>query len=167
MDYEIVFESERIYFVKVSEKLAKDYMEMCNDVEGVQQFISHDRRTYTYEGELNWIKKKLEGNEQIFSMIEKGTNQFIGNIEIMDMTDTTGELGIAITRKMQDKHYGQESIKRLIDYAFNTLGLESLYLNVYNFNPRGIKCYEKCGFVKDGPGKTEEDIHMIIKNTNK
>ncbi len=60
MEYEIVFESERIYFVKVTEKLAKDYMEMCNDVEGVQQFISHDRRTYTYEGELNWIKKKLE-----------------------------------------------------------------------------------------------------------
>ena len=160
MDYEIVFESDRIYFVKVSEKLAKDYMDMCNDMDGVQKFISHDR-------ELNWVKKNLENNTQVFSMIEKGTNEFIGNIEIKDITDTTGELGIAITRKMQDKHFGQESIKRMIEYAFNTLGLDSLYLNVYNFNPRGIRCYEKCGFVKDGTGHTLEDIHMTIKNTNK
>ena len=48
------------------------------------------------------------------------------------------------------------------EYAFNDLSLDGLELNVYNFNPRGIRCYEKVGFIKDGPGKTEEDIHMKI-----
>lgn len=33
MDYEIVFESNRIYFVKITEKLVNDYLKMVNDIE--------------------------------------------------------------------------------------------------------------------------------------
>ena len=161
MNYEIIFESERIYFVKLTEKLVQEYLDMVNDIE-VQQYISHNRKTYELDGELEWIKSKLEENAIIFSMIEKETNEFIGNIEIMEIKNNIGEMGIAITAKKQDKHFGQEAIKRFIEYAFNDLSLDGLELNVYNFNPRGIRCYEKVGFIKDGPGKTEEDIHMKI-----
>ena len=162
MEYGIVFESERINFVKLSPKLVHEYLDMVNDIE-VQKFISHKRKTYSLDGELEWIKSKLEENAIIFSMIEKKTNEFIGNIEIMKINDNIGEIGIAITPKKQDKHFGQEAIKRLIEYAFNELNLEGLELNVYDFNPRGIKCYEKVGFVIDGQGKTKEDIHMLLK----
>ena len=161
MNYEIIFESERIYFVKLTEKLVQEYLDMVNDIE-VQKYISHNRKTYELDGELEWIKSKLEENAIIFSMIEKETNEFIGNIEIMEIKNNIGEMGIAITAKKQDKHFGQEAIKRFIEYAFSDLNLDGLELNVYNFNPRGIRCYEKVGFIKDGPGKTDEDIHMKI-----
>ena len=162
MKYEIVFESDRINFIKLSQKLVYDYLYMVNDIE-VQKFISHKRKTYDLEGEIKWIKSKLEENAIIFSMIEKETNEFIGNIEIIGINNNIGEIGITITPKKQDKHFGQEAIKRLIEYAFSELNLDGLELNVYDFNPRGIKCYEKVGFVIDGQGKTEEDIHMSIK----
>lgn len=162
MKYEIVFQSDRINFVKLSQNLVHDYLDMVNDIE-VQKFISHKRRTYEHDGELEWIKSKLEENAIIFSMIEKETNEFIGNIEIMEINNNIGEIGIAITQKKQDKHFGQEAIKRLIEYAFNELNLDGLELNVYDFNPRAIKCYEKVGFVIDGQGKTKEDIHLSIK----
>ena len=162
MKYEIVFESDRINFIKLSQKLVYDYLDMVNDIE-VQKFISHKRKTYDLDGEIKWIESKLEENAIIFSMIEKETNEFIGNIEIMGINNNIGEIGIAITPKKQDKHFGQEAIKRLIEYAFSELNLDGLELNVYDFNPRGIKCYEKVGFVIDGQGKTEEDIHMSIK----
>ena len=162
MNYEIIFESDRINFIKLSQKLVYDYLNMVNDIE-VQKFISHKRKTYNLDGELEWVKSKLEENAIIFSMIEKETNEFIGNIEIMDINNNIGELGIAITQKKQDKHFGQEAIKRLIEYAFSELNLDGLELNVYDFNHRGIKCYEKIGFVIDGHGKTKEEIHMSIK----
>ena len=38
-----------------------------------------------------------------------------------------------------------------------------LHKNVYNTNERGIHCYEKVGFIKDGVGKTDEDIHMTYR----
>lgn len=162
MKYEIVFESDRIYFVKLSKKLVYNYLEMANDFE-VQKYISHKVKKYELDAELEWIKSKLETNAIIFSMIEKETNDFIGNIEIMEINNNIGEIGIAITSKKQDNHFGQESIKRLIEYAFNELKLDGLELNVYNFNQKGIKCYEKTGFAIDGQGKTKEDIHMTIK----
>ena len=162
MNYKIIFESNRIYFVKLTEELVNEYLTMVNDIE-VQKYISHNRKTYELEGELEWIKSKLEENAIIFSMIEKGTNKFIGNIEILEVKNNIGEMGIAITPKQQDKHFGQEAIKRFIEYSFNNLGLDGLELNVYNFNHRGIKCYEKVGFIRDGIGKTAEDIHMTIK----
>lgn len=162
MKYKIIFESNRINFVKLSQKLVRDYLDMVNDIE-VQKFISHKRKTYDLDGELEWIKSKLEENAIIFSMIEKETNEFIGNIEIMEINNNIGKIGIAITSKKQDKNFGQEAIKRLIEYAFSELNLDGLELNVYNFNHRGIKCYEKVGFVIDGQGKTKEEIHMSIK----
>lgn len=45
MEYEIVFESERISFIKITEKLVQDYLDMVNDIE-VQKYISHNRKTY-------------------------------------------------------------------------------------------------------------------------
>lgn len=162
MKHEIIFESDRIDYVKLSEKLVDDYLDMVNDIE-VQRFISHERKVYSLDGELEWIKSKLEENAIIFSIIEKQTNEFIGNIEIMKINNNIGEVGIAITRKKQDKHFGQEAIKRLIEYSFNELNLNGLELNVYDFNPRGIKCYEKVGFIIDRQGKSKKDIHMSLK----
>ena len=45
MNYEIIFESERISFVKLTEKLVHDYLDMVNDID-VQKYISHNRKKY-------------------------------------------------------------------------------------------------------------------------
>lgn len=159
--YEIVFESENIYYVKLDEKLVNDYLKMVNDP-NVANKISHKTRTYTYEQELNWLKSKLEENALCFSMLEKSTGEYNGNIEIMEIENNIGELGISITASKQDKHYGTESIKALLKYSYEILNLDGMELNVYATNPKAIHCYEKVAFIKDGIGKTEEDIHMKI-----
>ena len=161
MKYEVIFESERIMFVKLSEKLVQKYLDMIND-ENIQMFISKDMKKYTFEQEIEWIKEKINKNAIIFSMIEKETNDFIGNIELMNIKDNTGELGITITKNKQDNHFGQEAIKALLNYAFNILKLEKVELNVFSYNQRAIHCYKKIGFIKDGIGKTVDDIHMVM-----
>ena len=60
-NYEVVFESENIYYVKLSEKLVNDYLIMVTDP-NVANKISHKVRTYTYEQELIWLNSKLEEN---------------------------------------------------------------------------------------------------------
>ena len=162
MDYEVKLESERILYIKPTVIYAKDCMKMVND-ENVQKCISHNPMSATYESEVKWIESKIESNAELFFMIEKGTNEYIGSIEIKDIFNNIGELGISITPKKQDMHYGQEAIKRIIDYVFNDLKLDELELNVFDFNKRAIHTYEKCGFVMDGPGKEKGDHHMSIK----
>ena len=161
MEYQVVFESENILFVKLNEKLINDYLVMINDSE-VASKISHKVHTYTYEEELDWLNLKLQENAMCFSMIEKQTGDFIGNIEIMKIDNNIGKLGITITPKKQNMHYGTESIKALLKYAFGKLNLDGMGLDVFRNNLRAIHCYEKVGFIVDGKGKTNEDIHMVI-----
>jgi len=155
-----VFASENISFVKVSEELVNDYLEMINDIENVAQYIGSRREPYSYEDEVKFIRTKLEENAPMFSMIESKSGEFIGNIEFMDIKDGTGELGIAITAKMQDMHYGTEAIKRMLAYGFDEMGLKRIILKVYPNNERAIHVYEKCGFVKYDA--TEKDIFMEV-----
>ena len=162
MNYKVIFESERINFVKVSTDLAQNYLDMLNDKD-VQKCISHETKVYSYDGEIKWINNKLANNDIIYSMIEKDTNEYIGNIELMHINDGIGEFGIAITPSKQNKHYGEESIKAFMDYVCNKLNLDGLDLYVYDFNIRAIKCYEKVGFKIVGKGKTDDEIHMMIR----
>jgi len=155
-----VFASENISFGKVSEELVNDYLEMINDIENVAQYIGSRREPYSYEDEVKFIRTKLEENAPMFSMIESKSGEFIGNIEFMDIKDGTGELGIAITAKMQDMHYGTEAIKRMLEYGFDEMGLKRIILKVYPNNERAIHVYEKCGFVKYDA--TEKDIFMEV-----
>ena len=161
-NFELVFESENIQYIKLSEELISEYLIMVNDPE-VANKISHNMRTFTYEEEQEWVRNKLEKNAICYSMIEKITGEYIGNIEIIRINNGIGEIGITITPKKQNKHYGTESMKAIMDYGYNNLNLIGFELEVYSTNSRAIRCYENVGFQKDGVGKTEEDIHMIHK----
>ena len=95
--------------------------------------------------------------------IEKDTNEFIGSIELREPINGISEIGICITRDKQDKHYGTESLKAIIKYGKDKKDIKGYDLNVFNFNPRAIRCYETVGFVIDGPGKHPDDYHMTYK----
>ena len=141
-----VFETKNISFVRVSESLLPDYLAMVNDIENVARFIGHRREKIPAEKERFWVRKKLAEEAVLFSMLEKNTGAFIGNIELMDIADGTGELGIAITAAMQEKGYGTEAIPAMVRYGMDTLGLRRIFLKVYPDNVRAIHVYEKCGF---------------------
>ena len=68
----IIFESNNIYFVKVSLDLIDDYLKMVNNHE-VSKFIFLKNRSFTYEDEIKWVENKLNNNNVVFSMIEKDT----------------------------------------------------------------------------------------------
>lgn len=46
--------------------------------------------------------------------------------------------------------YGTEALSLLIKYCFNTLNLYRVELEVFEFNKRAIKVYQKCGFKEEG-----------------
>ena len=163
---ETVFASERIDFVRICEAMIPAYLEMVNDVEGVQRYISDKRRAYTAADEAEWVRSKLAEGAVIFSMVERDTGRFIGNIELMDVHDGTGELGIAITAARQNRHFGTEAIRRMLSYAFDELGLETVTLKAFPFNRRGIHVYEACGFTEYAPA-TERDVFMRVKKAGR
>jgi RimJ/RimL family protein N-acetyltransferase len=125
----------RIIFVRHGEP---DYANDCLTPEGHKQAAAAAERL------------SVEGVREIyatmFSMLERDTRQFIGNIEFMNRKGDEAEWGIVMTYKMQNKGYGTEALKRSVEYGFGELELRRIYLAVYADNPRAIHVYEKCGF---------------------
>ena len=156
-----VFETDNIRFVRLDESLVQDYLAMVNDMENVGKLIG-STRTFTEEEETEWIRRKLENKFRIFSMIDKDTGNFIGNIEIMDVEGdaASGELGICITAKQQDRGFGSEAIPAMVKYAAKEYGLKRLMLRVFPDNARAIRVYEKCGFKEYD--RAPDDIFMEI-----
>ncbi len=92
--------------------------------------------------------------------LNKDDNKARYSIEIYDTT----KYGLGI---------GTEVTGMALDYAFNVLKYHKVYLRVLEYNGRAIRCYEKCGFIKEGldregvliDGKYETDIYMgILEN---
>lgn len=166
----VLFESDNIYYVNVSKELIDDYLVMIND-ESVQRRISKKRKVYTYEDEVVWVDKHLKDKNIIFSMVERDTQLFIGNIELMDVTESSAELGICITPHMQGKHHGSEAVRWIIDYGFNTLNLDEITLKVFSHNIGAINVYKRIGFeeykrdldVVTVDGVSVDDIYMRLR----
>ena len=155
-----VFESERISFVPVSLSLIPDYLIMINDIENVERFLGGTHAPYTEAQEIAWVNKRLSDDSPVFSMLEKASGRFIGNIEYMTIEDGKGELGIAITASMQEKGFGTEAIQAFLSYGVERYGLTKVCLRARPWNPRALHVYEKCGFFEYD--RTEEHVFMEI-----
>ena len=152
-----LLESDNLIYVKPSLELINDYLVMVNDID-VQKFISKKVKTYSYEDECEWLKEKLNCDSIIFSVLEKNSKEFVGNIEFFDKK----EIGICITPKFQNMHYGTEMMKTMIDYVFNILDFDEINLKVFSNNERAIHCYKKLGFKEYVTGENTEEIFMKL-----
>ena len=160
MDMNVISKSENIIYVRPSFDLVPQYLEMVNDIENVAKFIGERRTLLTEQEEIDYIKDKMDKDATMFSMLEKDTREFIGNIEFFNRVDDEAEWGIVITTNKQNKGYGKEALLRSVEYGFNELNLRRIYLGVYANNPRAIHVYENCGFKEYD--RTDVDIFMEI-----
>ena len=126
------------------------------------------------EGEREFLEKEST-KEFMFAIINKETDQLLGNIGLhhLDYKNGNASLGIFLgDEENLGKGYGSEAIKLLISFTFNDLRLHNIMLTVYDFNERAIKAYRKCGFKEFGRrhearffnGKYHDIIYMEIIN---
>lgn len=154
----MIFESDRIAYVKLSEKYIEDYIKMYTD-SNIQKSLF--KKEYKDDVITNWIKKIIEENNYMFSMIDKNTKDFIGNIEIIKKDDVA-EIMISITPSKQGMHYALEAIESIIEYGQKELGITKYDLNVYKNNSKAIHIYEKVGFIRDNENLSDDSIHMKL-----
>jgi len=77
----------------------------------------------------------------------------IGNVGLhnMDWKNSHCTFGIALGEKQYwSQGYGTKAAKTILRYAFNELNLHRVELEVFAYNKRAIRCYEKAGFRHEG-----------------
>jgi [ribosomal protein S5]-alanine N-acetyltransferase len=79
--------------------------------------------------------------------------RYIGTIRLHGIAweDRKAHLAIGIfDRRFWSCGFGTEAVRLLLNYAFEQLRLHRIDLRVLNYNTRAIRCYEKCGFTREG-----------------
>jgi ribosomal-protein-alanine N-acetyltransferase len=89
----------------------------------------------------------------VFAIIDKKTDQHIGNAGLytVNWISRSAEYRIIIGNpKFWNKGIGQEAAKLLIDYGFQKLNLNKVWLGVNRENKAGVQSYKKSGFTEEG-----------------
>lgn len=112
------------------------------------------RKPLTREEHLNWLETKVTTGEVAQFIIEEVENKIpIGSVYLRDIDNIhqKAEFGIFIGEDAaRGKGYGTQATLLILQYAFETLGLNKVTLRVFAENQRAIHCYKKVGFIEDG-----------------
>jgi UDP-4-amino-4,6-dideoxy-N-acetyl-beta-L-altrosamine N-acetyltransferase len=105
--------------------------------------------------EKEWYEELLKNksNKVIYFAIADKDDSPLGYIFLNNINPVHRNcfLGIVIgDKKQRGKGYGTEAVELLAQYAFNTLNMHKITVEVININPHAIKVYEKLGFVNEG-----------------
>jgi RimJ/RimL family protein N-acetyltransferase len=109
----------------------------------------------TPEVQQRWYERHVLGRDDVawFSIYLRDTWRVIGWTELKDIDyrHRTAEFAIMIgPPECRGRGCGTETARLMLDYAFTTLGLHSVWLETYAFNPAAIRAYTKAGFREVG-----------------
>jgi RimJ/RimL family protein N-acetyltransferase len=123
-----------------------------NDNE-VIRFTTRHRPLTTVEEE-EFLRRNLgSATEVIFAIVLKEADRLIGvtGLHRIDHQSRNASFGIMIGEKdAWNQGHGAEATRLMVQYAFDTLNLHRVGLNVHEFNARGLRVYEKVGFQPEG-----------------
>jgi RimJ/RimL family protein N-acetyltransferase len=72
------------------------------------------------------------------------------SLERIDRENGSGGVGIFIgDRSLLGRGYGTDALRCLLDFGFGELRLERIELEVFDYNRRAMRSYEKAGFATD------------------
>lgn len=102
----------------------------------------------------SWFESIQKRNDLvIFGIRLLKNNQLIGSCQLhsINYIHRCAELQIRIGEVAeQGKGYGTEAVKLLLQFAFQDLNLNRVYLHVFSHNSVAIKLYHKIGFIQEG-----------------
>lgn len=100
------------------------------------------------------LAKWVNGDDNsLFAIRTVREAQLLGFIELEGFKWAQGTGWLAVTigdRKYWGSGYGSEAVRLILRYGFTELNLQRIALTVFEYNPRAIRAYERCGFVVEG-----------------
>lgn len=131
---------------------ARTVLPWFNDPE-IVRFIDRHKPISAYAEEDYIAALEKKPNEVVFGIAEKANDRLIGCLGLMDIRLKDRHAGFGITVGVKEcwgRGFGAEATRLLLDYAFDTLNLNRIWLQVYEYNERALSSYRKLGFTTEG-----------------
>ena len=129
------------------EKDAPFMLEWMTDPE-IIRFFRFDASKVTLDSCKAYIESASMQPDAIHFAIVDEDDEYLGTISLkeIDHADQCAEYAISTRKKAHGTGAAMQATKLILQYAFDTLGLERVYLNVLVDNGRANAFYRKAGF---------------------
>ena len=149
-----MFTGELVTLGPIQRDYLPHYVEWLNDWE-VRRFLAATLpQPLTLQDEEDWFNhQRGDKDSRVFAILTRGEGRLIGNCGLnrIDWTNRHAIFGIFIGDKNYwGKGYGTDSTRTLLRFAFEEANLHRVELQVFSFNPRAVRVYEKAGFRLEG-----------------
>lgn len=120
-------------------------------------------RLFSPQAMQKWLEDQTDREQPnmiIFLIRTLKDDRPIGFIDLFGMYGLTGDamIGIGIGEPQNwGQGFGTDAMRVVVRYGFSVLNLHRMSLNVFVYNPRGIRAYEKAGFKIEG--RLREALH--------
>ncbi|MGN1021046.1 MAG: GNAT family N-acetyltransferase [Aristaeellaceae bacterium] len=115
--------------------------------------LTGSRRDFTREEVVDFFHRCVDAEDRRDFLIIAPDGRIIGESVINEIDGDTrcANYRVAIFHSdCRGKGIGAWAIRHTVDYAFGTLRLHRLELDVFAFNPRALRAYERAGFRREG-----------------
>ncbi len=166
-----IIKSDNITLRNILIRDKQERLKYGNDPYVMQMFGHDDLNPQMTESEVEEWFNYIQNSD--YGWIIEIDGQIIGQTRLnrLDELDKNAAYSIGFfSSDFCGKGLGGQITKLVLKFAFEQLKLHKVYLRVLEYNKSAIKCYQKCGFQKDGVlrencfinGKWENDILMSI-----
>jgi RimJ/RimL family protein N-acetyltransferase len=152
-----LFQGQLVRLAAVSpERDSKLFARWARDSEYLRMLDTGPVRQWSEKQYKKWFKEDLEkdNRDEFFFLIRTlEGDDVIGFIDLDGVKWHHGDafVGIGIgEREYWSKGYGADAMNVMLRFAFDELNLHRVSLNVFEYNQRAIRSYQKVGFVIEG-----------------
>jgi RimJ/RimL family protein N-acetyltransferase len=101
----------------------------------------------------DWYRTRNQQPDRLdLAVVDRASGQCVGEVVLNDWNQGNRSCGFRtiLGARGRDRGLGTESVRLIVGYAFEKLVLHRISLEVYSFNPRARRVYDKVGFVAEG-----------------
>jgi RimJ/RimL family protein N-acetyltransferase len=158
-----IIRGERVYLRADERSDIPNFVRWLNDGETIS-FLSM-RAPMSVAMEEKWYDNMLEHQGKdafhfVICLLED--DRPIGTLALFAIDYVNGNAGIGISigeKELWGQGLGTDAMNAVVDFGFGMLRLERLWLEVYDFNKRARRSYDKSGFTLEGVER-----HAIYKH---
>lgn len=106
-------------------------------------------------------KIRSDSNGYTFAVETSAENRFIGTIAVylIHWHHRHAHVGISLDPEYHNQGCGTDAMQILLRFIFDEMNLHKVKLSVFDFNPRAVRVYEKCGFRLEG--RLREEVYRF------
>jgi RimJ/RimL family protein N-acetyltransferase len=100
-----------------------------------------------------WYSSRNQQKDRLdLAVVDVASGRCVGETVLndWDAANSSCNFRILVGAAGRDRGLGTEATRLTVRYAFEQLGLHRVSLEVFAFNPKGRRVYEKVGFVVEG-----------------